>query len=265
MTQYIPWFHDQLLVYPMELEQDTAEEALTRLGSLMYGAGFVKQSYIQAVVEREKIYPTALPTQIGVAVPHTDSQHVLTLSMAVGILTYPVVFKEMGSNGDREVPVRVILTLAVPNPKQVVAMLRHLFEVIQIPDFLPSLVTIKDRSALSKILDEKINATAGGALSENNGNGASSQNGKQITLKITHPVGLHARPASIFVKTAKNFSADILVSYGGREVNAKSILNILQLGAGQGAEITISAKGSDRDAALQALTELIATDFGGVA
>ncbi len=264
MNQHIQWYYDQLFVYPMELEHDTAGEVLLRLGSLMYGAGFVKESYIQAIIEREKIYPTALPTQIGVAVPHTDSQHVYTLSMAVGILSRPVIFKEMGSSGDKEVPVQVVMALAVPNPKQVVAMLRHLFDVIQIPDFLPTLVKIKEREALSKYLQEKINTYREGELDENGQAVTAVDEGKQIVLKINHPVGLHARPASLFVKTARNFASDIQVAYSGKEVNAKSILNILQLGAGQGAEITISAKGKDRDEALQALTELVESNFGGV-
>lgn len=265
MTQHIIWYYDQLFVYPMVLEHDTSEEALTRLGCLLYGAGFVKDSYTQAIVEREKIYPTALPTQIGVAVPHTDSLHVLTLSMAVGILSRPVIFKEMGSSGDKEVPVQVVMSLAVPNPKQVVAMLRHLFDVIQIPDFLPTLVKMTEREKISRFLEEKINTCREGELEENGQATADAQEGRQVLLKINHPVGLHARPASLFVKTARNYNADILVNYNGKEVNAKSILNVLQLGAGKGAEIIISAKGIDRDEALQALTELVETDFGGVA
>lgn len=85
---------------------------------------------------------------------------------------------------------------------------------------------------------------------------------QQITLVVKHKVGLHARPATLFVQTAKKFKSDILVRRDEREVNAKSILSLLTLGANQGAVITITANGEDEAAAVQALQELIATNFG---
>jgi len=84
----------------------------------------------------------------------------------------------------------------------------------------------------------------------------------QITLTILHEMGLHARPAALFVKTAKQFDSDIRVTYGNRKANAKSILNVLTLGAGQNAVITIDAEGDDADEALAALQALIENNFG---
>jgi phosphocarrier protein len=85
---------------------------------------------------------------------------------------------------------------------------------------------------------------------------------QEITLVVEHKVGLHARPAALFVQTAKKFKSDILVRKDEREVNAKSILSILGLGAGQGAVITIKANGEDEGAAVQALHELVKNNFG---
>lgn len=85
---------------------------------------------------------------------------------------------------------------------------------------------------------------------------------QEITLVVEHQVGLHARPAALFVQTAKKFKSDILVRKDDREVNAKSILSILTLGANQGAVITIKANGEDEEAALQALQELVESNFG---
>jgi len=79
---------------------------------------------------------------------------------------------------------------------------------------------------------------------------------------INHKVGLHARPASVFVQTAAKFSSDIFVTHGERNANAKSILTVLTLGAHQGAEITISAEGDDAEEALIALEELVKNNFG---
>ena len=83
----------------------------------------------------------------------------------------------------------------------------------------------------------------------------------QITLTVRHEAGLHARPASLFVQTAKQFECDIRVSRDEREANAKSILNVLTLGAGQGAAITVRAEGKDAGEALNALRMLVESDF----
>ena len=84
---------------------------------------------------------------------------------------------------------------------------------------------------------------------------------QQVTLVVHHEVGLHARPAAVFVKTAKGFVADISVIKEEREVNAKSILSILTLGVNQGAEITIKAEGEDEQEAVRALQELVESNF----
>jgi phosphotransferase system HPr (HPr) family protein len=84
----------------------------------------------------------------------------------------------------------------------------------------------------------------------------------EATVKIEHEVGLHARPASMFVQTASKFSSDIEVTHGEVQANAKSILSVLTLGAHQGAEITITAEGDDAEEALNTLVELIQNNFG---
>lgn len=79
---------------------------------------------------------------------------------------------------------------------------------------------------------------------------------------VTHKVGLHARPASVFVQTASKFASDISVSCGDRTANAKSILTVLTLGAHQGTEITIKAEGEDAQEALDTLVALVEDNFG---
>ena len=86
----------------------------------------------------------------------------------------------------------------------------------------------------------------------------------EITLTVHHEVGLHARPAALFVQTAKQFGSAIKVTHGEREANAKSILSVLTLGVDQGAVITLHAEGEDADQALEALEVLVEDNFGGV-
>ena len=84
----------------------------------------------------------------------------------------------------------------------------------------------------------------------------------EIRLTITHEVGLHARPASMFVQTAAKFSSDIEVTHGETTANAKSILAVLTLGAHKDSQIVIKAEGEDADEALKALEELVLDNFG---
>jgi phosphotransferase system HPr (HPr) family protein len=83
---------------------------------------------------------------------------------------------------------------------------------------------------------------------------------KQVTL--INKVGLHARPASLFVQTASRFHSDIAVSSNGREANAKRMLSVLQLGAEYGSQLDITATGDDAAEAVQTLTELVGNRFG---
>lgn len=81
------------------------------------------------------------------------------------------------------------------------------------------------------------------------------------TVTLTHEAGLHARPAALFVKAANRFNSKITVVFGAKKADAKSILNIMGLNARQGATITISADGADEREAVQALSDLAASDF----
>ena len=81
------------------------------------------------------------------------------------------------------------------------------------------------------------------------------------TVTITNPLGLHARAAARFVHAASGFASHIRVARAGREMDGKSIMGLLLLGASSGAMITLSADGPDEAAALAALTDLVARGF----
>ena len=81
---------------------------------------------------------------------------------------------------------------------------------------------------------------------------------------VINPTGLHARPASDFVKAAAKFASNILIKKAGtgKEANAKSIILLLSLGLSQGAEVELSAEGSDEKQAVDTLSDLIEGGFG---
>jgi phosphocarrier protein HPr len=80
-------------------------------------------------------------------------------------------------------------------------------------------------------------------------------------VAITNSLGLHARAAARFVHTASAYSAKIRVARGEREMDGKSIMGLLLLGAAQGTVITITASGSDEQAAVAALCALVERGF----
>jgi phosphocarrier protein len=84
----------------------------------------------------------------------------------------------------------------------------------------------------------------------------------EATVTITNQTGLHARPAALFVQAAKRFQSKIVVSKDGKEVDAKSIIGIMTLAAKPGAAIVIRAEGEDSEQALEALGDLVRSNFG---
>lgn len=79
---------------------------------------------------------------------------------------------------------------------------------------------------------------------------------------IQNKLGLHARPAALFVQTANRFKCDVEVSRGREKVNGKSIMGIMTLAAGVGAAITVRTTGEDAALAMEEISKLIGTNFG---
>jgi len=82
---------------------------------------------------------------------------------------------------------------------------------------------------------------------------------KEVT--IVNRLGLHARPAAMFVRIASRHRAEIWVAKEGEEVNGKSIMGLMMLAAGQGSKLRIRCDGPDADKAMEELEELIKAGF----
>jgi phosphocarrier protein HPr len=72
-------------------------------------------------------------------------------------------------------------------------------------------------------------------------------------LTISNKLGIHARPAALFVKTANRFACEIFVEKDGEKINGKSIMGLMMLAAGPGSKVTLHVRGAD---AAQAIAEL---------
>jgi phosphocarrier protein len=98
-------------------------------------------------------------------------------------------------------------------------------------------------------------------LSRKHDGGGTNQKASR-EMVVINKLGIHARPAAMFVKVASKFESDITVEKDGEQVNGKSIMGLMMLAAGHGARLTISAHGRDAEAAVNELEQLFLKKFG---
>lgn len=107
------------------------EEALKKLADDFLAKGLVKDTFFQAVIDREKDYPTGLDINgIGVAIPHTDGIHIITPQIGFMSLKEPIIFKDM-VDANHEIEVSTIFMLGLLKSEQQVEMLQKLVELFQ--------------------------------------------------------------------------------------------------------------------------------------
>lgn len=80
---------------------------------------------------------------------------------------------------------------------------------------------------------------------------------KEFKYVITDPEGIHARPAGMLVKAAKEFACDVKIAKDGKAMNCKAIFGVMGLGAKKGDEVTLMFDGADEDAACEAISRFM--------
>lgn len=119
----------------LRLDVADRDGVFAALAGALEAGGRVRPSYRQALIDREAVFPTGLPVGCGVAIPHTDAEHVITDTIAVATLARPVEFSEMGG-GDEPVAVRVVFMLALGPTGEHVKVLKRVVKAIQRDAFL---------------------------------------------------------------------------------------------------------------------------------
>lgn len=113
-----------------KLDADNREDIFKASFKLLYSHGFVKKSFLDGLIKREETFPTGLRIgKYNVAIPHTDSIHVLSPAISVITLKRPVEFRCM--DGDGKVSAKIIFTMALDKPHSQVVMLQQLMYLIQ--------------------------------------------------------------------------------------------------------------------------------------
>lgn len=147
-------FNPKLMV--LDLEANTVTEVLTRLSDRLIAEGYVKESFTQAILERETEFSTGLPgLGRGVAIPHADPEHVNASVIAVGILRNPVQFKMMG-NHDETIEVEVVFMLALKESHSHMSVLQSLMDVIQNESLLKQIKEAATQDTLLQLMSANI-------------------------------------------------------------------------------------------------------------
>jgi PTS system galactitol-specific IIA component len=136
------------------LEAAGMEDVVTRLAQALIDQGYARPSYTEAALERERSYPTGLPTPgLGTAIPHASSEHALRPGIAVATLAEPVKFGELGDPNSL-IDVSVVFMLCVTEPDAQVYLLQSLVDIYKEEATLRRLQAAEDASAIV----EQINA-----------------------------------------------------------------------------------------------------------
>ena len=127
---------------------------LDQMAARMLAEGMVKESYAAAIKKREAVYATGLELpEMGIAIPHTDPEHVNTPALCLGILREPVSFGAMGM-ADQRVDVRVVFMLSIKEPHAQLKVLQALMKVFQEEGRLSALAACQTpKAAADKLME----------------------------------------------------------------------------------------------------------------
>ena len=137
---------------------DNSEEIIRAISAELFKAGFVKESFAQAAIDREKNLPTGLPLAGGInaAIPHTEIEHVIEPALGLVTLTHEVNFQNM-VNPQETVPVRMVFVLALEQPKAQIEMLQEIAGVLQNPDLVQRILHADTfEEVLSELRKQKV-------------------------------------------------------------------------------------------------------------
>lgn len=138
----------------LNLEMENKYDVMTALANRLLEKNIVKSSYLQALIEREDVYPTGLQTkEFGVAIPHADIQHVVKPSVAIATLKNPVKFNLMASPEDT-VDVKIVFMLALTEPQKQLQLLQDLISLFQASHLIKQMLKCDDRQMFIDIVNQ---------------------------------------------------------------------------------------------------------------
>ncbi len=141
-----------------DLEVKNSDEVMKTIGSEFTRLGYTKDSYVEALIEREKEFPTGLDVEmenLGVAIPHTSVEHVNRTGTAIAVLKNPVTFHAMGGDEDETVQIGIVFMLAVVDPNKHIDKLQRIIALIQDQELLKKLAKAGSKEEIITLIAEK--------------------------------------------------------------------------------------------------------------
>ena len=126
----------------LHYEASDSKDVIAHLGTCLFDAGYVRESFVEAALDRESRLPTGLPLSgdVNAAIPHTEVEHVLKPGLAMATLSKPVTFQNMVSP-DEAVPCQLVFVMALDQPKAQIEMLQEIAGILQDPETINRLMT----------------------------------------------------------------------------------------------------------------------------
>lgn len=133
------------------LTADSADAAIRKAAALLYDNGFVKESYTDAVIARERVFPTGIQLKnAAIALPHTDIEHVIKPAICVVGLSNPVEFSHMGEP-ERKVQAQMLFMMAIQDPDMQIETIGKVLNVLQSQESLNLFLKAKDKASLYEV------------------------------------------------------------------------------------------------------------------
>ena len=140
-TAYADKVREELVL--LDVEGGTRDEVLYQIAKVIMDKGIAKETFYDALLQRENDYPTGLPIgEINIAIPHTYPEHINEIAITIATLKKPVLFRNMGDK-DEEIPISVILCLTMKKLDDNVKLLPSLMGFFADEDNLRQLLACK--------------------------------------------------------------------------------------------------------------------------
>ncbi|MFT3961527.1 phosphoenolpyruvate--protein phosphotransferase [Propionivibrio sp.] len=220
----------------------TKEEAIRLAGRLLVDAGYIAPPYVDSLMQREAVSNTFLGA--GVAIPHgmiEDRHHVLHTGIAVLQVPGGIPWQE-GKEA------RLIVAIAAQSDEHI-AILRRLTRLMQQAGAIDELATCTDPGRIVAALTDTPYVPPAAA--------APWPADARLELVLDYPNGLHARPATRWVETARRHAGVLRVFKDGEHADAKSLSELLSLGITRGQKLVLAARGENAGNAVRDLAETI--------
>ena len=229
----------------LDANPGSKDEAIRQAAQLLVDTGAIAPAYVESMLRREGEAETYLGD--GIAIPHGQrNDRNLIHSTAISVLQVP---KGVDWGEDKA---RLVVAIAAQGDEHI-EVLRRLTEVLGDSALAERLATTRDPGLILRTLDPDAAPAATAPAMPPAGSLEASGEGFSIGVQAPGAAGLHARPARALAGIAKRYDAAIEIRHGDRRADAKSMISLLQLGAGANAQLTVTARGPQAAEALEAV------------